>query len=102
MTAVGCAVATASFMGRPTPVSLEEACAGSNRADRIKANTAIELYWLCRAAQSKMIQNTFVAAGGKERKKARLSWYHPDDTVSPCTPRDLLCALRTAIWSLCA
>ena len=37
---------------------------------------------LCRAANSKVIQNTFVAGEGKERKKARLSWYHPDDTVS--------------------
>ena len=39
---------------------------------------------MCRAAQSKVIQNTFVAKEGKDRKKARLSWYHPDDTVSCC------------------
>ena len=29
-----------------------------------------------------MIQRTFVAEDGKDRRKARLSWYHPDDTVS--------------------
>ena len=38
--------------------------------------------WMCRASNSKVIQNTFVADEGKGRKKARLSWYHPDDTVS--------------------
>ena len=32
-----------------------------------------------------MIQTTFVAEEGKEKKKARLSWYHPDDTVSTRT-----------------
>lgn len=31
------------------------------------------------------MQKTFVAEEGKDRKKARLSWYHPDDTVSCCT-----------------
>ena len=31
-----------------------------------------------------MIQKTFVAEEGKDKKKARLSWYHPDDTVSTC------------------
>lgn len=35
----------------------------------------------CRAAQNKTFQSTFVAEEPKERKKARLSWYHPDDTV---------------------
>ena len=35
-----------------------------------------------RAANSKVIQSTFVAEEGKDKKKARLSWYHPDDTVS--------------------
>ncbi len=42
-------------------------------------------YGLCRAANSRMIQNTFVAKEGKDKQKARLSWYHPDDTVSVST-----------------
>ena len=42
-----------------------------------------------RAANSKVIQNTFVAEEGKDKKKARLSWYHPDDTVSAC-PQPML------------
>ena len=32
-----------------------------------------------RAAQSDLVKSTLVV--DKERKKARLSWYHPDDTV---------------------
>ena len=35
----------------------------------------------CRAAQSKVMQGTLVAEEPKKRKQARLSWYHPDDTV---------------------
>lgn len=35
------------------------------------------------AANSKVIQRTFVAEDGKDRRKARLSWYHPDDTMVP-------------------
>lgn len=36
------------------------------------------------AAQSKTIQSTFIAAEDpKQRPKARLSWYHPDDTMVP-------------------
>ena len=34
-----------------------------------------------RAAQNKAMQATFVVDDSKPRKKARLSWYHPDDTV---------------------
>ncbi|KAK9906717.1 hypothetical protein WJX75_006708 [Coccomyxa subellipsoidea] len=35
------------------------------------------------AAQSKVMQSTFVVDESKDRKKARLSWYHPDDTMVP-------------------
>jgi hypothetical protein len=35
-----------------------------------------------RAANSDLLKSTFVAEDPKVRKKARLSWYHPDDTVS--------------------
>ncbi|CAL8462580.1 g2113 [Coccomyxa elongata] len=35
------------------------------------------------AAQNKTFQSTFIAEEPKERKKARLSWYHPDDTMVP-------------------
>ncbi|EIE23950.1 hypothetical protein COCSUDRAFT_41290 [Coccomyxa subellipsoidea C-169] len=35
------------------------------------------------AAQSKAMQSTFVVDESKNRKKARLSWYHPDDTMVP-------------------
>ena len=34
------------------------------------------------AARSKVIQDTFVM-DEKSKKKARLSWYHPDDTMVP-------------------
>lgn len=34
-------------------------------------------------AQSKTFQDTFIADDPKTRKKARLSWYHPDDTMVP-------------------
>ncbi|KAK9838362.1 hypothetical protein WJX81_007179 [Elliptochloris bilobata] len=34
------------------------------------------------AAQSKVMQDTFVV-DEKNKKKARLSWYHPDDTMVP-------------------
>lgn len=55
---------------------------------------------LCRAANSKVIQNTFVADEGKGRKKARLSWYHPDDTVSACPPLMLhQHQLMTGVWA---
>lgn len=37
---------------------------------------------LCRAAQNETVQKTLVAEDSKKRQKARLSWYHPDDTVS--------------------
>ena len=36
----------------------------------------------CRAAKNEKFQETFIAKNGKDRPKARLSWYHPDDTVS--------------------
>lgn len=37
------------------------------------------------AANSETIRNTFVVDNPATRKKARLSWYHPDDTmVSTC------------------
>ena len=36
-----------------------------------------------RAAQSKDFRDTFIAGDAKTRKKARLSWYHPDDTMVP-------------------
>lgn len=35
------------------------------------------------AAQSDSFKSTFVAEDPKIRKKARLSWYHPDDTMVP-------------------
>ncbi|KAL4436814.1 hypothetical protein ABPG75_003953 [Micractinium tetrahymenae] len=35
------------------------------------------------AAQSTQFRSTFIAEPPKERKKARLSWYHPDDTMVP-------------------
>jgi hypothetical protein len=38
---------------------------------------------LCRAASSTSFRSTFIADPPKERKKARLSWYHPDDTMVP-------------------
>lgn len=34
-----------------------------------------------RAAQNETVQKTLVADDNKTRPKARLSWYHPDDTV---------------------
>ena len=36
-----------------------------------------------RAASSTCFRSTFIADPPKERKKARLSWYHPDDTMVP-------------------
>jgi hypothetical protein len=38
---------------------------------------------LCRAASSGSFRSTFIADPPKERKKARMSWYHPDDTMVP-------------------
>lgn len=35
------------------------------------------------AASSTKFRSTFIADPPKERKKARLSWYHPDDTMVP-------------------
>lgn len=35
------------------------------------------------AAQSDSFRSTFVADEPAKRKKARLSWYHPDDTMVP-------------------
>ena len=35
-----------------------------------------------RVMQQDVVQKTLVAEDGKARKPARLSWYHPDDTVS--------------------
>ena len=35
------------------------------------------------AAQSQQLRSTFVAEDPSKRKKARLSWYHPDDTMVP-------------------
>ncbi|KAL4432587.1 hypothetical protein ABPG77_000524 [Micractinium sp. CCAP 211/92] len=35
------------------------------------------------AAHSTKFRSTFIAEPPKERKKARLSWYHPDDTMVP-------------------
>ena len=34
-----------------------------------------------RAAKTETFKSTFIAEDPKTRKKARLSWYHPDDTV---------------------
>ena len=34
-----------------------------------------------RASQSEMFKSTLIAEDPKTRKRARLSWYHPDDTV---------------------
>jgi len=36
-----------------------------------------------RAANSLRFRQTFIAEPPKDRKKARLSWYHPDDTMVP-------------------
>ncbi len=38
---------------------------------------------MSRATHQKAFQSTFIAEEPKNRKKARLSWYHPDDTVRP-------------------
>ena len=38
---------------------------------------------MCRAQQTERFKSTFIADDPKSRKKARLSWYHPDDTVCP-------------------
>ncbi len=50
-----------------------------------------------------MIQKTFVAEEGKDKKKARLSWYHPDDTVSPfpssCAAPAPACVLLSKVRS---
>lgn len=35
------------------------------------------------AASSEALQRTLVAEAPKDRKKARLSWYHPDDSMVP-------------------
>lgn len=35
------------------------------------------------AANSQRFRQTFIAEPPKDRKKARLSWYHPDDTMVP-------------------
>ncbi|KAL3137270.1 hypothetical protein ABBQ32_006816 [Trebouxia sp. C0010 RCD-2024] len=35
------------------------------------------------AAQNETVQKTLVAEDSKKRQKARLSWYHPDDTMVP-------------------
>jgi len=35
------------------------------------------------AANSQQFRQTFIAEAPKDRKKARLSWYHPDDTMVP-------------------
>jgi hypothetical protein len=37
----------------------------------------------CRAAKSDSMRSTFVV-DKKDQKRARLSWYHPDDTVRRC------------------
>lgn len=37
--------------------------------------------WAVRAAKSESMRSTFVV-DKKDQKRARLSWYHPDDTVS--------------------
>ena len=47
-----------------------------------------------RATQQKAFQSTFIAEEPKQRKKARLSWYHPDDTVR--VPGHCLAALCCA------
>ena len=39
--------------------------------------------WTCRAANSEQFRETFIAEAPKDRKRARLSWYHPDDTMVP-------------------
>ena len=38
------------------------------------------------AANNETIRNTFVADDPSTRKKARLSWYHPDDTMVSTFP----------------
>lgn len=35
------------------------------------------------ASQSETLRSTFIADEPSKRKKARLSWYHPDDTMVP-------------------
>jgi hypothetical protein len=35
------------------------------------------------AAQSRAFRSTFIVDEPSKRKKARLSWYHPDDTMVP-------------------
>lgn len=52
------------------------------------------------AASSTSFRDTFIADPPAERKKARLSWYHPDDTM---VPRDwwrngLLADLKVCAW----
>ena len=50
-----------------------------------------------RATHQKAFQSTFIAEEPKNRKKARLSWYHPDDTVRlelVPTPTLFLAAVR--------
>lgn len=37
----------------------------------------------CRTAENATIRNTLIADDPKTRKRARLSWYHPEDTVRP-------------------
>ena len=48
----------------------------------------VPIPWLgvCRAQKTDSFKSTFVAEDPKNRKKARLSWYHPDDTVCSTTP----------------
>ena len=49
----------------------------------LDARGTTECYFVVyRAAQNETVQKTLVADNAKSRPKARLSWYHPDDTVS--------------------
>lgn len=46
-------------------------------------NLSLNLVVTRRAASSASIRDTLIAEDPKTRKKARMSWYHPDDTMVP-------------------
>ena len=49
----------------------------------LEKSQSLQSHILCRAAASREFQETLIAEDPKDRKKARLSWYHPDDTMVP-------------------
>ena len=63
----------------------------SSRRERLAADSAVPnapqvphfLPFTRWAAQSERIRGTFVADDSSSRRKARLSWYHPEDTMVP-------------------